>query len=267
MKYIMSIAMIAAFAALLAPRTAAQTGSTTITAVPDTKCFEVVGTSDFYFGSIEADGSVEHTFLFKNNCPGVIEIDRAQASCGCTAAVVSEKTIQPGQEAKILVKFTPPRGTRGKVTKTVSVILKNETQPHTVLRFSADVKTDIELQPSYIQLLGSEVGSSVEGKATIKNVTTEDVEIVEMAFSATSYADTSAAKTGTTVAIPLTKISVDPSTMKLKPGASQEVVITLKPEYEGQVNGSLRIKTKKNNEAYLQVFGIVRAKGQGEVKK
>jgi hypothetical protein len=232
----------------------------------NTKCFEVVGTSDYYFGSIDAEGSVEHTFVLKNNCTTLIEVDRAQASCGCTAAVVSEKNIQPGQEAKIQVKFTPPRGTRGKVAKTVSVFLKGETQPHTVLRFSAEVKTDLDLQPAYIQLLGAEVGTAVNGKATVKNVTTEDIEISEMQFTATSYADTTIAKSGSTVAIPLTKVSVKPTTMKLKPGESQEVTITLTPDYEGQVNGSLRLKTKKS-EAYLQLYGIVRGKGQGEVKK
>ena len=279
MKNSLQIVMMAALTVCFAYASYAQT-ETTIKAVPDggkavpdtkaaqdTKCFEVVGTSDFYFGTIDADGSVEHTFVFKNNCSTVIEIDRAQASCGCTAAIVTEKTIQPGTEAKINVKFTPPRGTHGKVTKTVSVFLKGESQPQTVLRFSADVKTDLELSPSYVQLLGAEVGSPITGKASVKNVSTEDLEISEMQFTATSYADTSVAKSGSTVAIPLTKVSVYPTSMKLKPNESQEVSVTLTPDYEGQVNGSLRMKTKKS-EAFLQVFGIVRAKGQGvEIKK
>jgi hypothetical protein len=226
-----------------------------------TKCFEIVGTTDYSFGVIEQTGSVEHTYIFKNNCSTTIEVDRAQASCGCTATVLSEKIIPPGGEAKIGVKFTPPMGTRGKVTKTVSVYLKGNQQPHTVLRFTAEVKTDLDIQPQYIQLLSAEVGTPVTGKATIKNVSDKDVEITDVPFSVTSYADTSKSGGNQTVAIPLANAKVSPKTATLKPGESVEIVVSLTPEYKGQVNGNLRIKTAKN-ESYLQLFGIVRAKGE-----
>jgi hypothetical protein len=252
--------------ALLVAGFAVQAQTTPPTApVIDTKCFEIVGTADFSFGTIEQDASVEHTFIFKNNCKETIEIDRAQASCGCTAAILSEKIIKPGTEAKVQIKFKPPMGTRGKVQKTVSVFLKGETQPHTVLRFSADVKTELDIQPQYIQLLGAEVGTPVTGKATVKNVSTDEIEITDMPFSATSYADTSQAGGASTVAIPLIKASITPSSLKLKPNESQEITVSLTPEFKGQVNGSLRIKTKKS-ESFLQVFGIVRAKGEPEGK-
>ncbi|MBL0176459.1 MAG: DUF1573 domain-containing protein [Ignavibacteria bacterium] len=260
MKPSNGIFLIAVFAAL----TLSAFAQAPTTPAPEAnKCFEVVGTADYYFGSIDGDTPVNHTFIFKNNCKDVIEIDQARASCGCTAAVISEKVIPPGGEAKVEVKFTPVKGSRGKVQKTVSVYLKGNAEVHTMLRFSADVKSELDIQPQYIQLLGAEVGTSISGKASVKNMTTEDLEIIELPFTATSYADTSKAGGQSTVSIPLNKAKVSPSAFTLKPGESKEVTVTVTPEYKGQLNGQLRIKTKKS-EAFLQVFGIVRGKGEAD---
>lgn len=252
-------AMLVAAVALLAAATPvfAQTA-------PDvSKCFQVVGTSDYNFGSIDPDATVEHTFVFKNSCSTTIELDNPRASCGCTAALLSEKVIKPGEEAKIAVKFTPTKGSRGKQSKTVSVFLKGESNPHTILRFSADVKTDLDINPAYIQLLGAEVGKEASGTATLKNVTDHPVTVSEMTISMTAYADTSnVAGSTSSVMIPLNNAKVTPSTMTLKPGESKEVVVTLTPEHKGQVTGSIRFKTEKS-EGFLQVFGLVRA-GSGE---
>ena len=224
------------------------------------KCFEVQGTSDYFFGVIEQDIPVEHVYMFKNNCSDTVTIDQARASCGCTAAVVSEKVIAPGKDAKIQVKFTPPKGTRGKVSKTVSLYLKGMSQPHTVLRFSADVKTDLDIQPSYVQLLASEIGKEVSGKATIKNVSTDVIEITEVTPSITSYADTLGNGQTTAIPLPNAKASIDKKILQVN--ESTDVHVTLTPMYKGQVNGSVRIKTKKN-EATIQIFGVVRGKDDG----
>ena len=228
------------------------------------KCFQPVGTSDYYFGTIDPGTPVTHTFEFKNTCSSTVEIDRAQASCGCTAAIVSEKVVKPGTAAKIEVKFTPPQGSRGKVSKTVSLYLKGETTPHTVLRFSADIKTDLDIQPTYINLLGAEVGKPITGKATVKNVTDKDIEIVDIPMSIVSYADTSKTGMGGSVSIPMKNGTVTPTKFTLKPNEMRELVVELTPEYKGQVNGSLRVKTEKT-EAFVQVFGVVREKAQTPV--
>lgn len=228
----------------------------------ESKCFEVVGTADFYFGTIHQDSSVTHTFVFKNNCTKDINIDRAAASCGCTAAILSEKVIKPGGEAKIEVKFTPPKGTRGKTTKTVSVYLKDQSQPHTVLRFSADVKTDLDIAPQYVQLLAAEVGKPSVSKATIKNVSDQVIEISNMELTMTTYAEATAGEAASQP-YPLKDATFSPNKITLKPGDSQEITITVTPDRKGQVNGTLRFKTAKGDN-FLQIFGIVRDKVEGE---
>jgi hypothetical protein len=220
-----------------------------------TKCFQLEGTSDYDFGTVEPDQPVEHTFTFRNGCDSTIEIDAARASCGCTAAILSDKVIKPGDVAKIDVKFSPSRSMQGKVTKTVSVMLKGEANPHTVIRFTAKIKTDLELQPQYISLNGAEVGREISGTAMIANVSEKNIDLTDFSVSMTAYADTAGTKQ--TVAVPLTAARVEPATMSLKPGEKKEVKVFLTPKYAGQVNGSIRFKYDKA-ESMLQVFGIVR---------
>jgi hypothetical protein len=141
----------------------------------------------------------------------------------------------------------------------VSVYLKGNAQPHTVLRFSADVKSDFDIQPSYIQLLAAEIGKETTGKATVKNVSTEEIEITETPIAMTSYADTLG--NGQTTAIQLPNAKATISKTKLKPNESADILVSLTPMYKGQVNGSIRVKTKKN-EVMIQVFGVVRGKDE-----
>ncbi len=223
--------------------------------------FEVLPSAEYDFGTIEQSQPVTHVFKIKNIGTEPFEITRTQASCGCTAAIASDKLVPPGKEASIEVKFTPPRGSRGQVTKTISIYMKDIPQPVTVLRIKAKVATDLEINPVYIQLMGAKVGELISGKTTIKNVTDKPVEISEILPSMTSYADTSSTGQSygaNSVAIPFKnfKLSITPP-VTLQPGESIELGIELTPEYKGQVNGSLRLRTKKG-EQFIQVFGVVR---------
>jgi len=219
------------------------------------QCFVLDGTSDFYFGEIDQHDTVEHTFVFKNNCTQTVEIEQARASCGCTAAVLSDKVIPPGGEAKIAVKFTPPRGTRGRTTKTLSVHLKDEQRPHTVIRISATVKTDLDVQPTYIQLTGAEVGKEIKGSVTVTNVSGKNLMVSGITTSLLTY--TNVPGESNSQAIPLAVGSVEPSNFELKPDESREITVRLTPTHAGQINGMIRIMAN-GNEGMIQVFGVVR---------
>jgi len=57
------------------------------------------------FGKIYEGKIVEFTFKFKNIGKGVLEIKNVKTTCGCTAAVVNGKKLNPGEEGTIRIEF------------------------------------------------------------------------------------------------------------------------------------------------------------------
>ena len=219
-------------------------------------CFQLVGSNNYSFGTIEGDSAVTHTFVFKNTCSETIEIDAVKPSCGCTAAVLSARTVKPGEDAKVEVKFTPFKGSRGKISKSVSVYLAGQAEAHTVLHFTAEIRTDLDIQPPYVQLFDAEVGKELTASVTFKNTSAATIEIKELSFVATAYVDTGKTHGRNMASYPLKNGRLSVTSFSLKAGDSKVVAITLTPEYDGQLLGTLRIKTDKTEEN-IQVTGHV----------
>jgi hypothetical protein len=232
----------------------------TLTAVAQeqsaSSCFVLTEPDEHYFGEVRQSSTVEHTFVFRNDCKEVVEIGSVRSSCGCTSVILSEKTVQPGGEARILAKFTPPRGSRGKVSKTVSVYLAGEQKSHTVLRVTALVNCDIEIDPSYVTFTGAVVGKRSFVQSRIKNVSDRDILVMARSVSLTSYPADRDAAGGTN--IPLIGGTVTPELLRLAPGEHGTFTIGVTPEYEGQFNGSVGLKIG-NEENVIFLFGEVAA--------
>lgn len=82
----------------------------------------VFDVTEWDFGEIrEADGSVTHTFGFKNDGTTPIAIDRAVTSCGCTTPDYTRGLIRPGERGEVTVTFDPAEYW-GEFRKSISVI-------------------------------------------------------------------------------------------------------------------------------------------------
>lgn len=220
-----------------------------------TPCFRLTEPIEHHFGEVKQSATVEHTFTFRNDCDESVEIGSVRSSCGCTSVILSDKVIPPGGEARILAKFTPPRGSRGKVSKTVSVYLKDDQKPHTVLRISADVHCDIDIQPSYVTFNGATVGRQSFVQSKITNVSDRPLLVESTGVSLTSYPDDRKAAGGTN--LPLAGGTVTPEILRLAPGESGMLTVGVTPEYVGQFNGSVGLKIG-NEENVIFLFGEVK---------
>lgn len=83
----------------------------------------------YNFGEIKPDQVAEHSFRIVNQGDKDRVIERVKTSCGCTAALVSEKTIKPGKEGIIKVVYDAKKGQFGNFHKTASVFIKGEKDP------------------------------------------------------------------------------------------------------------------------------------------
>lgn len=91
------------------------------------------------FGKVKEGGKVEYTFTFENKGTESLQIKDVKTSCGCTAAVVSESTLKPGQTGSIKVEFDT-KNRSGRNSKTITVVSNDLKEPNKLLTIYADIQ-------------------------------------------------------------------------------------------------------------------------------
>lgn len=93
--------------------------------------------TEFDFGTITEEDSVEGTFKITNTGKTDLVITKARASCGCTVPEWPKDPIEPGKSAELKFVFNP-RGKSGMQNK--SITLSTNTQAGTeVLRVKGNI--------------------------------------------------------------------------------------------------------------------------------
>lgn len=91
------------------------------------------------FGKVPEGKKVEYTFKFENKGTESLIIKDVKTSCGCTAAVVSNSTIKPGQVGSIKVDFDT-KSRQGRNSKSITVVSNDTKEPNKVITIYADVQ-------------------------------------------------------------------------------------------------------------------------------
>ncbi len=91
------------------------------------------------FGKVAQGKKVEYTFKFENKGTESLVIKDVKTSCGCTAAVVSDNSIKPGQVGSIKVEFDT-KNREGRNSKSVTIVSNDTSEPNKVITIYADVQ-------------------------------------------------------------------------------------------------------------------------------
>ena len=125
------------------------------------------------FGKVKDGDVLKHEFVFRNIGDADLVIEKVRTSCGCAAALASEKTIPPGQEGKIGVSFDV-RSYSGKVVKYIYVDSNDPSNPNKELQVAADVeippRARIEIIPFNLDLGLLLEGNEIKGQFVISSV-------------------------------------------------------------------------------------------------
>jgi hypothetical protein len=105
--------------------------------------------SDFNFGQINKGEKVEHIYRFENRGNDILEIKKVKTSCGCTAAILTNKTIPPGKTGEIKAKFNSDStdSNRGNIKKSISVLSNDPGTPNYKLTISGEIIEYISIKP------------------------------------------------------------------------------------------------------------------------
>jgi uncharacterized cupredoxin-like copper-binding protein len=90
------------------------------------------------FGKVENGKVVDYNFKIVNQGKSTLEIQDIKTSCGCTAAMVSNKSIEPGKDGTIKVELNT-KGHTGKMERTVTIKSNDPKVPTSTLTIYADV--------------------------------------------------------------------------------------------------------------------------------
>jgi len=131
---------------------------------------------DFDFGQIFKGQKVEHIYEFENRGKDILNIRKVKTSCGCTAAILTNKTIPPGNTGEIRATFNPGFRT-GNVTKSISVISNDPERPSYKLTISGEIIEDVSIKPRNIDFGSVSLGEKTSKTVTIKSQTKPDFKI------------------------------------------------------------------------------------------
>ena len=166
------------------------------------------------FGRVKSADKRTGEFVFHNQGNEPLNVKNVETSCGCTAALVTERTIAPGKTGKIKVTFNA-RGYAGTVEKMVFVETDDPITPRIELRTKAAV--DVPAAPKMeFDPLAIDQGLLIEGEDVTSEVTVRNSGELELWFG---------------LQVPFVEYFVDgkpaafPLEVKVAPGASVRVTI------------------------------------------
>jgi hypothetical protein len=183
----------------------------------------IEGGATFDFGDIYRGQKVSHLFTIKNEGTDTLVISNVSASCGCTAGMVSTRTIPPRGTSDLNVSFDS-HGYSGGVVKTVTITSNDPVSPSVQAAIKANVITVFESSPSFIFVQSAKIDSTSTASIELKNGVGKAVKILSIESGVSGLKAEVAKKT-------------------VKPGDSTTLKAIFKPTKEGMTYGEVTIKT------------------------
>ena len=199
----------------------------------------VVDQTEFDFGTVAQGEAVRHNFVFTNTGDMPLQVEKVRSSCGCTAALVSTGTLQPGDSGELQTRFDSSRF-RGEVSKTVYLYTNDPLVPVAQLIVKGQVRELLTLAPRQVQFGQVLNGQTVEARVTVTNHTDED-----FVFSPVK------------VTTPELRAEIDG---RLQAGESGEMRVFLKPKPgQNRFSGYVMLRTESDDphELRLPVYATV----------
>jgi hypothetical protein len=90
------------------------------------------------FGDVE-EGKVVETYIeFKNDGQEVLTINDVKTSCGCTAALLTSKTLKPGEKSNVRIDLDTSKR-EGKLTRTVTLFSNDPSEANRTITIYVNI--------------------------------------------------------------------------------------------------------------------------------
>lgn len=99
------------------------------------------------FGTLVQGTTVQYSFSFRNEGDAALEISSVNTSCGCTAALASDRLVAPGKKGRVDVTFDST-GRPGETDKRIRVWTNDPASPLVVLAIKGRVLSSAAQDPA-----------------------------------------------------------------------------------------------------------------------
>lgn len=121
---------------------------------------------EHHFGNVAQGDKPAYRFKFSNEGTAPLEIRNIQSSCGCTAAVAGQKTIEPQGAGEIDVTFNSA-GRSGSFQKSVRVVTNDPASPTVELKILGLIVTPLTVEPRHVNLGLVRAGSDAQAEVRL----------------------------------------------------------------------------------------------------
>lgn len=128
----------------------------------------VVEQPQYDFGPVIQGTSVPHVFQFTNQGDSLLQITRLRSSCGCTAALLSSRQLEPGATGEIRTTFNSA-GFRGPISKTITLYTNDPAQPVARFELRGIVRELVALSPQQINFGSIDTGQQASSEVMLTN--------------------------------------------------------------------------------------------------
>ncbi len=137
---------------------------------------------NFNFGKVFKGQNIENIYKFENRGNDVLKINKVKTSCGCTAAILTNKIVPPGKTGEIKATFKTG-SYRGNVTKSITVISNDPNSPKYKLTLTGEIKEDIITTPKNINFGSIYIGGKIDKTVKVKSITESNLNIKKIRSS------------------------------------------------------------------------------------
>ena len=128
----------------------------------------LVAEPKFDFGDVFQGDKVRHVFEFVNQGDEPLLIERVRSSCGCTAVLVSSRSLPPGSKGELQANFDSSRF-RGAVSKTIYLYSNDPLRPVMLLQIQGEVVEMVTIEPAQVNFGQVSAGKAVTATILLRN--------------------------------------------------------------------------------------------------
>ncbi len=217
-------------------------------------------TQNLELGDMRQNERAAGEFTVYNDGRDTLHLAPPRPTCGCTAAILSNAKLAPGDSARVSVEFRSGVAMIGPVSKSIQMGRLIAGKEYTIgsVRVSVNVVGAIRYEPGIIEFR-SVIGDTVRARITVTSNSDSAITLLPPGSSLMAYVDTTAGNAyhvETVLVKEYHDLTLTLSNSTIQPGTAETLEFMAVPKEKGQINGTIQL-VMPGTEVRIPVVGVV----------